>query len=44
LIGRALGDAGCRAISREFSLVLAAIGVNFVRRGVVAALGTPWTR
>ncbi len=44
VIGRVLGDAGCRAISKVLSLVLAAIGVNFVRRGVVAALGASWPR
>jgi multiple antibiotic resistance protein len=41
LIGRVLGDAGCRAITKVFSLVLAAIGVTFVRRGVIAALMKP---
>jgi multiple antibiotic resistance protein len=41
LIGRVLGDAGCRAISKLFSLVLAAFGVTFVRRGVMAVLTTP---
>lgn len=39
LIGRALGDAACRAITKVFSLVLAAIAVTFIRRGVMAALG-----
>ena len=38
LIGRVLGDAGCRAITKVFSLLLAAIAVTFVRRGVMAAL------
>jgi multiple antibiotic resistance protein len=38
LIGRALGDAGCRAVTKLFSLLLAAIAVTFVRRGVLAAL------
>ncbi len=41
LIGRALGDAGCRAITKVFSLVLAAIAVTFVRRGVMEALMKP---
>ncbi len=41
LIGRVLGDAGCRAITKVFSLVLAAIAVTFVRRGVMAALAKP---
>jgi len=41
LIGRVLGDAGCRAITKVFSLVLAAIAVTFVRRGVMAALTKP---
>ena len=39
LIGRVLGDAGCRAITKILSLVLAAIAVTFVRRGLMAALG-----
>jgi multiple antibiotic resistance protein len=38
LIGRFLGEGGCRAISKVFSLVLAAIAVTFVRRGLAAAL------
>lgn len=38
LIGRVLGDAGSRAITKVFSLLLAAIAVTFVRRGVLAAL------
>jgi len=41
LIGRVLGDAGCRAITKVFSLLLAAIGITFVRRGVMAALRAP---
>jgi multiple antibiotic resistance protein len=41
LIGRVLGEAGSRAITKVFSLVLAAIGVTFIRRGVLAALATP---
>jgi multiple antibiotic resistance protein len=40
LIGRVLGDAGSRAITKVFSLLLAAIAVTFVRRGVLAALAT----
>jgi multiple antibiotic resistance protein len=39
LIGRVLGDAGGRAITKILSLVLAAIAVTFVRRGLMAALG-----
>jgi len=38
LIGRALGEAGGRAVTKVFSLLLAAIAVTFVRQGVVAAL------
>jgi multiple antibiotic resistance protein len=38
LVVRVLGDAGCRAVSKVFSLVLAAIGVTFIRRGAIAAL------
>ena len=41
LIGRVLGDAAGRAITKVMSLLLAAIGVTFVRRGVIAALMTP---
>jgi small neutral amino acid transporter SnatA (MarC family) len=41
LIGGVLGEAGSRAITKVFSLVLAAIGVTFIRRGVLAALATP---
>ena len=41
LIGRVLGDAGSRAVAKVFSLVLAAIAVTFVRRGVMAALTKP---
>lgn len=40
VIGQVLGEAGSRAISKVFSLVLAAIAVTFVRQGVMAA----WTR
>jgi multiple antibiotic resistance protein len=40
VIGRVLGEAGSRAISKVFSLVLAAIAVTFIRQGVMAA----WTR
>jgi len=39
--GRVLGDAGGRAITKVMSLLLAAIGVTFIRRGVTAALTTP---
>ena len=38
LIAHLLGDAVCRALSKVFSLVLAAIGITFIRRGVIAAL------
>lgn len=38
VIRHLLGDAGCRAISKVLSLVLAAIGVTFVRSGVIATL------
>ncbi len=41
LIGRVLGDAGCRAITKVFSLLLAGIAVTFVRRGVITALTKP---
>jgi multiple antibiotic resistance protein len=41
LIGRVLGHAGCRATSKVFSLVLAAIAVTFVRHGVIAAWTAP---
>jgi multiple antibiotic resistance protein len=41
LIHRVAGDAACRAVSKVFSLVLAAIGVMFVRHGVMAALPRP---
>jgi small neutral amino acid transporter SnatA (MarC family) len=41
LIGRVLGDAGARVIGKVLSLVLAAIGVTFVRRGVMATFPTP---
>ena len=40
LIGRVLGEAGARAITKVFNLILAAIAVTFVRQGVLAA----WTR
>jgi multiple antibiotic resistance protein len=40
LIGRVLGDAGCRAITKVLSLLLAAIAVTFIRRGAMAALTT----
>jgi multiple antibiotic resistance protein len=38
LIARVLGEAGCRAITKVLSLVLAAIAVTFVRRGIMSAL------
>jgi multiple antibiotic resistance protein len=43
-IAGVLGDAGARAVAKVMSLVLAAIGVTFVRRGVLAAIGASWTR
>jgi multiple antibiotic resistance protein len=39
LVERALGDAGCRAITKVLHVLLAAIAVTFIRRGVTAA----WT-
>ena len=39
LVERLLGDAGCRAITKVLHVLLAAIAVTFVRRGVMAA----WT-
>ena len=41
VIGRVLGEAGSRAISKVFSLVLASIAVTFVRQGVMAACTRP---
>jgi multiple antibiotic resistance protein len=38
LVGRLLGEAGGRAMTKVFSLVLAAIAVTFIRRGVMSAL------
>jgi multiple antibiotic resistance protein len=38
LVGRLLGEAGGRAITKVLSLVLAAIAVTFIRRGVMSAL------
>lgn len=38
LLRRALGDAGSRAVAKVFTLLLAAIGVTFIRRGLLAAL------
>jgi multiple antibiotic resistance protein len=40
LVGRLLGDAGARAVAKVFALLLAAIGVTFVRRGLLAALAS----
>jgi multiple antibiotic resistance protein len=40
-IGRVLGEAGCRAVTKVLSLFLAAIGVTFIRRGVLAAIREP---
>jgi multiple antibiotic resistance protein len=37
-IGRLLGEAGAQAVTKVFSLILAAIAVTFVRRGVLGAL------
>jgi len=39
LVERVLGEAGSRAVAKVFNLLLAAIGVTFIRRGVMAALG-----
>jgi len=33
-IGRVLGEAGCRAITKVLSVFVGAIGVTFVRRGI----------
>jgi multiple antibiotic resistance protein len=41
LIGRLLGEGGCRAVTKVFSLVLAAIAVTFVREGVMTAITPP---
>ncbi len=38
-IQRAIGDAGARATAKVSQLLLAAIGVTFIRQGVLAALG-----
>jgi multiple antibiotic resistance protein len=38
LVGRLLGEAGGRAITKVLSLVLAAIAVTFIRRGVMSAV------
>ena len=38
LVGRLLGEAGDRAMTKDLSLVLAAIAVTFIRRGVMSAL------
>jgi len=40
LIHRVVGDAGCRAVSKVLSLILAAIGVTFIRRGVLPIVPT----
>jgi len=40
LVGRLLGDAGARAVAKVFALILAAIGVTFIRRGLMAALAS----
>lgn len=39
VIGRLLGDAGARAVAKVSNLILAAIGVTFIRRGIAAAMG-----
>lgn len=36
-IGHVLGDAGSRAIAKVFNLILAAIAVTYIRRGITAA-------
>jgi small neutral amino acid transporter SnatA (MarC family) len=38
LIRRVLGDAGSRAVAKVFTLLLTAIGVTFIRRGLLAAV------
>lgn len=38
LLRRVLGDAGSRAVAKVFTLLLAAIAVTFIRRGLLAAL------
>ena len=40
VIGRLLGEAGAQAVTKVFSLILAAIAVTFVRSGVLIALRT----
>jgi multiple antibiotic resistance protein len=40
LLGRLLGEAGARAVAKVFALILAAIGVTFIRRGLMAALAS----
>jgi multiple antibiotic resistance protein len=40
LVGRLLGDAGARAVAKVFALLLAAIGVTFIRRGLLAAFAS----
>ena len=40
LLGRLLGEAGARAVAKVFALILAAIGVTFIRRGLLAALAS----
>lgn len=40
LLGRLVGDAGARAVAKVSSLLLAAIGVTFIRRGIAAAIAT----
>jgi multiple antibiotic resistance protein len=37
LIAQVLGEAGCRAVTKVLHVLLAAIAVTFVRRGVMAA-------
>jgi multiple antibiotic resistance protein len=39
LVERVLGESGCRAITKVLHVLLAAIAVTFIRRGVIAA----WT-
>jgi multiple antibiotic resistance protein len=38
VIGRLLGEAGAQAVTKVFSLILAAIAVTFVRHGVLATV------
>jgi multiple antibiotic resistance protein len=41
VIGRVRGAAGAQAVTKVFSLILAAIAVTFVPHGVLTALSAP---